>query len=447
MGVKQQAGTSQTKLMWLCVAIVVIVFAGVSFYIIQPLLTSPPLPDLATNREATLIANAQAALKNQDYAVARAMAEEVLATDATLADALLVAGESAARMGETSKALEYYLAVKNDGSDGYVTSRWAAGNIALAEAKLSDAEALFREALAVSPHNVISHERLAFILGVEARHWEAQPHLFDPVRQGRIALEPLILLGVAGARSITNSQMIFQAMEITPDDPLLSLGMARMFLDKGDLAEAKRLVREVLQQRPDQIEAHAILGQVVVQEGDATEVQTWLDDLPDAAEAHPETWYWRAVWAAQQGETKPAARGLWETVKLQPNHLEANRRLAELLPKMGREQDAEPFRQQYEKLEELRTVLNQLYELRENTNPDAAMVELMMQAAKTTEGLGRLWESWAWYQLVLVVEPKNTQALKQVQRIRAEVSRDSDQVIADARPARYVDLGSLPLPE
>jgi hypothetical protein len=75
------------------------------------------------------------------------------------------------------------------------------------------------------------------------------------------------------------------------------------------------------------------------------------------------------------------------------------------------------------------------------------MVELMRQAARMTEALGRLWEAWAWYQLVLVVEPKNTQALKQVQRLRAEVSRESDQVIADARPARYVDLGSLPLPE
>jgi Tfp pilus assembly protein PilF len=350
-------------------------------------------------------------------------------------------------MGDTDVALEYYLAVENDGKPGYVTSRWAAGNIALVEARLSRAEELFRAALAEDPDNIIAHERLAFIFGVEARHWEALPHLFDPIRQGRIALEPLVLLGAAGSKSVRNTELIFQATEVDPNDPLPSLGLARMYLDNQDLAEAEQLIRDVLHGLPTQIEAHAILGEIVVESGEAAQVQAWLDQLPDGADQHPEIWYWKAVWAAKLGQSEAAARCLWQALKLQPNHLEANQRLGETLVKLGRDRDAEPFTARAAKLRELLPLLDELYALRENTKPDEAMIGKMMKAAEMTEGLGRLWEAWAWYQIVLVVDPKNTRALKQVQRLGAEVAKDSDQVIADAQPTRYVDLGSLPLPD
>ncbi len=407
---KDQKETSPANLMWVVVAVVVIAFVGISFYIIQPFFTEPMLPESVTNRSNILIRDAKAALTQKDYPVARAMAEEALQTAPKSTDALLVAGEAAARMGDADVALDHYLAVENDGGPGYVTSRWAAGNIALVQAQLSRAEQLFQAALSADPHNVIAHERLAFILGVEARHWEALPHLFEPVRQGQIALEPLVLLGVAGSKNVMNTELIFQATEIAPDDPLPSLGLARMYLDNNDLVEAEQLIRDVLQRLPTQIEAHAILGKIVVESGKAAQVQAWIDQLPEGADQHPEIWFWKAVWAAKHGQNEAAARCLWETVKLQPNHLQANQRLGELLAKLGRERDAEPFRERAAKLQALRPILDDLYALRENTEPDEAMVGKMLKAAEMTEGLGRLWESWAWYQIVLVVEPKNTRA-------------------------------------
>jgi thioredoxin-like negative regulator of GroEL len=394
-----------------------------------------------------LLQNAKTALAQKDYPVARALAEQMLETEPQSIDALLVAGEAAARLGDNQVAMDYYLRVPDDGSEGYVTSRWAAGNIALAEAGLSRAEELFRAALATDPGNIISHERLAFILGVEGRHWEALPHLFEPIRKGRIALEPLVVLGAAGSRNVMNPQVVFQATETAPDDPLPTLGLARVYLDNGDLEEAERLIRDVLQRRPELVEAHAVLGQIVVERADAAQVKTWIANLPEDAKQHPEIWYWLGVWAAQQQDLRSAARCLWETVKLQPNHLEANRRLSQQLKQLGRDEDAKPFAERAAKLELLKPLLDDLYALRENINPDKAMLDKMIQAAEMTEGLGRLWEAWAWYQLVLVVEPKNTRALKQVQRLGAEVSKIAEQVIPDAQPARFVDLGNIPLPD
>jgi tetratricopeptide (TPR) repeat protein len=192
---------------------------------------------------------------------------------------------------------------------------------------------------------------------------------------------------------------------------------------------------------------HAVLGQIVVERADAAQVKTWIADLPQDAKQHPEIWYWLGLWAVQQQDLPSAARCLWETVKLQPNHLEANRRLSQQLKQLGRDEDAKPFAERAAKLELLKPLLDDLYALRENINPDKAMLDKMIQAAEMTEGLGRLWEAWAWYQLVLVVEPKNTRALKQVQRLGAEVSKIAEQVIPDAQPARYVDLGNIPLPD
>ncbi len=445
---KDQRARSQATMTWIAVGIGIAVFVGVVFYVIQPLLVEPELPESATDVAAVMTADAMQALTQENYAAARAMAEKALETAPTSTDALLIAGESAARMGDTSAALTRYLAVPNDGNPGYVTSRWAAGNIYLFEGKLSQAEALFRAALEIDPHNIIAHERLAFILGVEGRNWEAVPHLFDPIRQGQIAMEPLVLLGVVGGRNVMNPEIIQRTIEVEPDDPRPLIGLARAALLSDDVAKARQYLQDVLQREPGQVKAHALLGRIVVGSDDAAQVQSWLDQLPAEASGHPEIWYWQAVWADKNQQPEAAARCFWETVKLNPNHMLANRRLAELLVDLGRERDAEPFRDKAEKLAEWSQLLDELYELREEQQPDEEMVKKLIQAAETTEALGRFWEAWAWYQLVLSVEPKNTRAGKQIQRLNAEVAEDSPQVIPDAQPARQVDLGSsLPLPD
>ncbi len=55
--------------------------------------------------------------------------------------------------------------------------------------------------------------------------------------------------------------------------------------------------------------------------------------------------YWMLLGRRAQGtgETQVAARCYWEAVKRDPNLLEANYQLGQILMEMGRKEDAKPF--------------------------------------------------------------------------------------------------------
>jgi len=426
---------------WWLVLVPVCVLVALGLYIVEPLFFPSP-PDAADSPQAT-VQDARAMLLRENYEMAEGLARQIILNDPSVADAYLIAGEAAVKLGDVDAALAYFQAVPKTAEAQYATSRWSMGNLVLYyQGKLREAEQLFRESLELDPTNVVANERLAFLLGVTGRRWESLPYLLEPIRQGHVSLEPLILLATVDSRSVELPQIIDQSRQTNPDDWVPLIGTARVQVFSSELDAAEKLLREILEHAPEQVEAHALLGTVLVQRDDAQAFQAWRESLPPAASAHPDIWFAQGSWAAQHGELEGAARCYWEAVRLNPNHQKANYRLARALTILGRDADAQPFLQRAEKLEQLLQILTPLYQRRERS-PEVGQ---MQAAAELSESLGRFWEAWAWYNLIVTADPAHELAKKAVDRLRPGTKENPPQTLPESNPANALDLSSWPLP-
>ncbi len=427
---------------WLLVGLPTLVVVGLVLYIVQPLIFPEPLPEELTSGPVATVEEAKAALRQKDYAMAGTLAYRVLMEDPTSSEACLIAGESAFRLGDYDAALKYYQAVSDSDKKLYVTAQWAAGNVNLAQGRLREAEQLYRRSLSVDPKNIVANERLAFVLGIEGRRWESLSYLFEPIKQGHIAMEPLLLLGAVETMGAEQPELIQTALQSNPKDLLPLIGQAHNEVVKGDLKRAAEILEKVLDSLPGQVEAHSLLGLIYTEFDDPVKWQAWIEQLSPASDTHPDSWLARGIWAQNHGQRPAAARCFWEAVRLNPNHQRANYRLAQVLAAMNRKPDAEVFLSRSRLLERLSQLHNLLYKRREQSQDLGQMIE----AAELSERLGRLWEAWAWYHLVLVLDPGHVEARRQVSRLTERISGNPPLVIADAVPTRNIDLAGLPLP-
>ena len=116
-------------------------------------------------------------------------------------------------------------------------------------------------------------------------------------------------------------------------------------------------LRKVLAVSPEQIEAQARLGALLL---DASDSAAWLDwhaRLPVKADEHPEIWVIRGIWAQNQDELRVAVRCFWEAVQRDPDHRIANYRLAQVLTALGQGARGEIFVERARELQELETEL------------------------------------------------------------------------------------------
>lgn len=432
--------TTGRRGVWGLVLIPAVVCLGLGAYIVQPLLF-PTAPESEATSAATL-ADATAALRRKDYEQAGNLAREILLSDPSVAEAYLIAGEAALRLGDVETSLIYYQGVPLSAGPQYVTSLWSIGSVRLYQGKLREAEDYFRRTLKLDPAHVLANERLAFILGIEGRRWESVPYLFAPIRAGVISMEQLLLLATVDSRGAENDELIAASRRLNPNDWIPLIGVARVKFVEGKLAESEKLLREVLSHAPEQLSAQALLGRIIVDSGDAEKFEAWRKSLPNNAKDHPDIWFALGVWAQDHGDVAGAVRCFWETVRINPNHQRGCYRLARALKSEGKDAEAQPFLLRAETLEQLLQVIGPLYERREYRPSPAEM----HKAAQITESLGRLWEAWAWYQLILVANPTDVEAGKEMSRLASQLKSQPPLVLAAANPALQLDLSGRSLP-
>ena len=115
-------------------------------------------------------------------------------------------------------------------------------------------------------------------------------------------MEMLLLLGNRQA-VLEPSGELEQFRQADPDDPLPLLGEARLAVGRTRIAQAKRLLKQVLVKDPRQIEAQAELGKLLLANADP-DLAEWLVEGSHLAEAHPDVWTTRGQWAKQRGDEK-----------------------------------------------------------------------------------------------------------------------------------------------
>ncbi|MBM4090581.1 MAG: tetratricopeptide repeat protein [Planctomycetes bacterium] len=305
--------------------------------------------------------------------------------------------------------------------------------------RLADAEGELRAALEQQPDNTDANRVMALLLNTQGRRWEATPHLIALVRAGSFSIGDLVLLATP-QEPYEDEPAVRDALQAVPDDPRPALGLVSVLRRANKDEEVLILLRKIVADYPRQIEAQAQLGMLLLDLKRETEFLAWQSQLPPEADAHPNVWLARGLWAARHDQPQAAARCCWEAARRGPNHRLAHFHLGMALEKLKQPDAAQPFLERANTLAELEQVAHPIY----LAGPDVAA---MQRAATLLERLGRLWETWAWHSAVLNLEPGNATSLAARDSLAKVLARDQPpQLTAGANPADQVDLDNLALP-
>ena len=395
------------------------------------------LVDLRTRFELYMGRRSLTALEFND---ANRWAETVLARHPESTEGLLLAARATAQLRDHLRALDLLKQIPDDGTVTAVEARLEAGDLLMERLHhLSAAEAQFRRALAQGPENQIANDRLAYLLSVASRHWDAIAARIKICQQDDFNPLHLKILAV-GEGSIVEPQIVWRFHEASPDDagPLISL--AWLALTDGDLDGAEELLQEAVSVRPELSEAQSLLAETLLQSEHGSGFLTWHAALPKSTLTHPGIWTARGRWARRQGQLQIAARCFWEAVRRNPNHQQANYQLGQVLARLNRQADAVPF------LERSHT-LNQY-----STRVTAAWISQELDDLKTAvdlaETLGLIWEAYGWAHWARPKDDSLTWPRQVLNRLEPRLaSLEPTRSIASANPARTVDLGDYPLPD
>jgi len=381
---------------------------------------------------------ARVAAKSGRWARAATLAADFLREHPRDSDALLLAGEAAARLDRYEEAIRYYDAVP-DSASAAATARLCAGDVRLRLGRMTEAERDFRTSLEMDPDRILARSRLAIVLMLSGRRWEAGPHLFELVRRDQADLDDLCSLGDP-SRLVTNDDQLARYRDLAPEDPLPALGIAARFERLEDGRRAEGLLRSVLEKRPELVEAQVRLGDLLVRDGDSDRFLEWHRGLPAEASEHPQLWHVRGVFAAARGDTEAAARCFWEALRREPNHLAATYQLGPLLARLDRAEDARRLSERAKKLERIATLQKQLHDR-------PRQIDLIRENFELLRDLGRLWEARAWLQVAMAIDQNAEWAVAQREFFFAASTWEPRQTSSDADPAAWLDCSSYPLPD
>ena len=182
------------------------------------------------------------------------------------------------------------------------------------------------------------------------------------------------------------------AVNAYPKNIELHLALARLLLDKQDLAGATAQFKQVIKREPGHPDALYSLGLLAMEQQQYKQAETYFRMLVETGKRDHEAWYYLARVQEQRGDLKQALLG-YERVGDGDYWLDAQARMASLTAKLG---DMESARQQLQSLR-----------LRD---PNLALRLYLVEGEILSEA-GQLREALALYNQVLAETPNNHDVL------------------------------------
>ncbi|MEW4528320.1 FG-GAP-like repeat-containing protein [Maioricimonas sp. JC845] len=341
---------------------------------------APPAPSALTT--------AQAALARGELLEARRAAEAISADDPDWPAAQMLMGDISMRLGDHGQAREYYGQVPRDGSPVAVAAANALAGFQQQAGELSEAIRSYRYVLEHQPGHVPARKELASLYSLTGQRVLADQHLFELARTAELEFRHLVQLTDFERRHPDDIVHLQRCAESFPDDPAVNLGLAIEDVARADLESARQRLQKAVQRDPEVATAQGLLGELLLEEGDAAMLQ-WHQALPDSIRNAPEVRYALGVWARSRGRDDIAARCFWEAARQVPHSHRMMNQLGQVMTTV------DPVRGQV-----LSGRARAIYELRQNLsdalNTRGRNQTAMRAVVETLMEHGREWEAWLW---------------------------------------------------
>ncbi len=113
------------------------------------------------------------------------------------------------------------------------------------------------------------------------------------------------------------------ALKLRPNEPAYMLALGIAWLRKGDLFEAEKLFRRLIQLQPASNQAHVHLGYVLLNQKKYDEAQLWLEKSARSRSPMPEVFYYLGLVAQEQSDDAKAIQLFEKAVQKLPNYAHA----------------------------------------------------------------------------------------------------------------------------
>lgn len=390
-------------------------------------------------RSERLVEQAIFEAKEGHLADAEAIAVKAMRADPTFGEAYLLAGDLARDQGDFGGAIEHYNATPSEDAKAKVQAHVRAGTVYMELlAKLDDAEAEYRAALAIDDADRDANDGLSYLLSICGRRWESSEYFLAMIRRLQNRMEHLVGIGLL-ENTLNDEEWLKESIKQDEADPLPRLGLARIALDDNRLDEAEQRAREAIELAPDMIEAHTTLGLALAKQGKAEELSRWHAALPKGAQEHPGIWEASGEWRLLLEDREGALRCYAEAVKINPNSRQAAFQLTRLLSAAGETELAEV-------LQDRGTRLISFQETLVKIRGDQNNVALMRLAAEQARELGRYWESRGWLKAAQDRQPENPAYAQLIDELNETLKSGPPQTLESEQPLAKVALDRWSLP-
>ena len=301
---------------------------------------------------------------------------------------LALCAEAMASQFNHERAIELFQKLPKDGGEWQFLANYGMGKRFESLGRLSQAEVHYQAALELFPEHIDTNMRFGHILQSTGRVWEAGPHFFKLLLQGKCNGDYLLGMSATDRFFRRDDRMESEGISLDPPEPLIYLSYARRAILDNRNDDAERLLRKVLAVRPELGEAQGRMGRLLSDKGNAAEFEAWRREVPKAALNHPEVLFSLGLQASRTGQTVGAARCFLEALKLSPNHLASNVQLASCLEKLQRADISRKFVARGKLLAQLESGLNL-------ARSDLSEV-ILVGVVNSQRDLGRFWETIGW---------------------------------------------------
>ena len=390
---------------------------------------------------------------DRDYAHSEQRAVAAFTLQPNMEKAILLAARSAQKTDQPKAAarhFHYLLDVSDSATTDSVTE---AGVFFLNRGELSTAEAAFRRALALDPAQLEANDRLAYLMRMTGRYFEAEAFHRNLIRQGRASADILIALaeGDTLAPNAAIRDWLQQCHADFPNDPLPLVGLAKAALFENQNEVAADLARQAIDRDNGLAAAWVILGQALLETNAHEQLirtawpqETSADrserDLP-LIESHPGTWFVRGRWLRSRNDLHGAARCLAETIRRSPLHRAATYQLLQVLQELNITDAVALAKARTVSLDQLADAVQSFH-----TDRKAAAIQPI---ANWMEAHSHALEAVGWASLSLHLDSRNDWAADVLRRVQQEGNIEGSEetpqaLVAAAERFGIPDVGSAP---
>jgi tetratricopeptide (TPR) repeat protein len=223
----------------------------------------------------------------------------------------------------------------------------------------------------------------------------------------------------------------------TNRSPLLARAIVPAHTNQVDLAE--KLLLEITQSRPDDLEALGTLAELYAQYRPEKFI-AWHSQLPKMAQDDAVIWSARGKWLSQAGKIESSVRCLHEALLREPELITATALLGQLLKSINETEIGIAFSERNRLLQRVLDLNGRLKESRGE--------EFVLPMVETLEASGRLWEAWGWCALYKRdVGMANSEINVHKVRLESRLKPDDPRTVSGSLPGEDFAWERFPLPD